>query len=81
VHHIAELGTVRHDLDLYLRRSSLPDEVTYDLLTCVKEASKNALRFAASPCGVQISVRVEGGTEVTRHKRVPLKEAAERRAA
>ncbi len=59
VHHIAELGQVRHDLGLYLHSCSLPAQVTYDLLTCVQEASKNALRFATSPHGVRITVSLE----------------------
>jgi serine/threonine-protein kinase RsbW len=59
VHHIAELGRVRHDLGLYLDTCCLPAEVTYDLLTCIQEASKNALRFAPTASGVQISVMVE----------------------
>ena len=58
VHDVAELAVARHDLSLYLESCSLPAEATYDLLICVQEASKNALRFAASPWGVQISVIV-----------------------
>ena len=58
VHDIAELAAARHGLGLYLQRCALPAEVTYDLLVCVQEASENALRFAASPWGVQISVIV-----------------------
>lgn len=63
VHGIAELAAVRRDLSLYLRSRSLPARVTYDLVTCVQEASKNALRFAATPHGVQITVMV-GRNEV-----------------
>ena len=36
-----------------------PAEFTYALLTCVQEASKDALRFAAAPCGVHVSVTVD----------------------
>ena len=131
VHDNAELAAARHNLGVYLRRCSLPEEITYDLLTCVQEASKNALRFAATPYGVQISisvepseiqvsvrdygagidfeqvsdlppdplsesgrglfllrtlmdeveVRVEGGTEVKLHKRLPGQATAESHAA
>ena len=59
VYDIAELAVVRRDLGLQLQTYSLPAEVTYDLLTCVQEASMNALRFGASPWGVQISVTVD----------------------
>jgi anti-sigma regulatory factor (Ser/Thr protein kinase) len=59
VYDIAELAAVRHDLGLQLQTYSLPAEVTYDLLTCVQEASMNALRFGASPWGVQISVTAD----------------------
>ncbi len=52
-HHISELQTMREELRLYLQRRSLPDDVTYDLLTCVQEACMNALRFGASPRGVR----------------------------
>ena len=58
IHDVAQLCAARHGLDLYLQRYSLPAQVTYDLLTCVQEAAKNALRFAPGPCGVQISVYV-----------------------
>ena len=58
VHDIAELATVRHDLGLYLQSCSLPAQASYELLTCLQEASMNALRFGASPRGVQISVKV-----------------------
>jgi len=61
LHDIAELGAARHELELYLNGHSLPAELTYDLLTCVQEASKNALRFAATPCGVHVSVTVDAG--------------------
>ena len=63
VHDIAELAAVRHQLEFYLRGHSLPAELTYDLLTCVQEASKNALRFAATSCGVRVSVAV-GSSEI-----------------
>jgi anti-sigma regulatory factor (Ser/Thr protein kinase) len=58
VHDVAELAAARHDMALFLHSHSLPAAVAYDLLTCVHEAAKNALHFAASPCGVQISVSV-----------------------
>jgi anti-sigma regulatory factor (Ser/Thr protein kinase) len=58
IHSVAQLAAVRHDLSHYLESHSLPAETTYDVLTCVQEASKNALRFAASPQGVQVSVCV-----------------------
>ena len=61
LHDIAELGAARHELELYLHGHSLPAELTYDLLTCVQEAAKNALRFAATPCGVHVSVTVDAG--------------------
>jgi serine/threonine-protein kinase RsbW len=59
VHDVAELAAARHELALHLESCSLPADVAYDLLTCVQEASKNALRFAAGPCGVQIWLRVD----------------------
>ena len=58
VHDVAQLAAIRHVLRLYFESYSLPAEVTYALLTCTQEASKNALRYAASPWGVQISVSV-----------------------
>lgn len=61
IHDIAELGAARHELELYLNGHELPAELTYDLLTCVQEASKNALRFAATPYGVHVSVTVDAG--------------------
>ena len=61
LHDIAELGAARHELELYLHGHSLPADLTYDLLTCVQEAAKNALRFAATPCGVHVSVTVDAG--------------------
>jgi anti-sigma regulatory factor (Ser/Thr protein kinase) len=63
VHDIADLAAARHELEFYLRGHSLPADLTYDLLTCVQEASKNALRFAATPCGVRVSVAV-GSSEI-----------------
>ena len=63
IHDVAQLSAARHDLDLFLQRCSLPTQVTYDLLTCIQEAAKNALRFAPDPCGVQISVNV-GPSEI-----------------
>ncbi len=63
VHDIADLAAARHQLKFFLRRHSLPSELTYDLLTCVQEASKNALRFGATPCGVRVSVAV-GSSEI-----------------
>ena len=59
VHDIAELAAARRRLSLYLQGHSVPTDITYDLLTCIQEASKNALRFAATPSGVRISVTVE----------------------
>jgi serine/threonine-protein kinase RsbW len=59
VHDFAQLGVARHELERYLHGHSLPAELTYDLLTCIQEASKNALRFAATPCGVLVSVTVD----------------------
>ena len=53
---ISELRAARHELRLVLESRSLPPDVTYDLLTCVQEACKNALRFAGSPRGVRASV-------------------------
>ena len=66
VHDIADLAAARHELEFYLRGHSLPADLTYDLLTCVQEASKNALRFAATPCGVRVSVAV-GSSENPGH--------------
>lgn len=59
IHHVAELGQVRGDLDSYFNGCSLPANLKYDLLTCVQEASKNAVRFAGTSCGVNISVAVD----------------------
>jgi len=58
VHDLAGLAAARHKLEFYLLDHSLPGALTYDLLTCIQEASKNALRFAATPCGVRVSVTV-----------------------
>lgn len=63
VHSVAELSAVRGDLGFYFDSHYLSPATTYDLLTCIQEAAKNALRFAAGPLGVQISVTV-GFTEV-----------------
>jgi serine/threonine-protein kinase RsbW len=52
-HDISELQDMREELRLYLQRRSLPDDVTYDVLTCVQEACMNALRFGASSRGVR----------------------------
>jgi anti-sigma regulatory factor (Ser/Thr protein kinase) len=60
VQHIAQLGQVRYDLGLYLEDRALPEGTAYDVLTCVQEASKNALRFGATRYGVQISLAVAG---------------------
>jgi anti-sigma regulatory factor (Ser/Thr protein kinase) len=60
-HDIAELQAARDELRLYLEQRRLPANVTYDLLTCVQEACKNALRFADSPRGVQARVVVSRG--------------------
>ena len=64
IHHVAELSRVRCDLDSYFDDCSLPADLKYDLLTCVQEASKNAVRFADTPCGVNISVAVDTGEVV-----------------
>jgi serine/threonine-protein kinase RsbW len=64
IHNVAELSAARGDLGSYLDGYNLPPGTIYDLLTCLQEAAKNALRFAASPLGVQISVTV-GSAEVT----------------
>ena len=58
IHHVAELGQVRCDLDRSFATCSLPANLRYDLLTCVQEACENALRFAATPRGVHVSVTV-----------------------
>jgi anti-sigma regulatory factor (Ser/Thr protein kinase) len=63
VHELAGLGAARRELEFYLLDHALPAALTYDLLTCVQEASKNALRFAATPCGVRVSVTV-GSDEI-----------------
>lgn len=63
VHSLAQLSAVRADLKTKLDGCSLPAGTVYDLLTCIQEAAKNALRFAPSPRGVQISVKV-GPAEV-----------------
>lgn len=62
-HDVSELRAARDELRLYLESRSLPADVTYDLLTCVQEACKNALRFADSPRGVRASV-VIGSKEI-----------------
>jgi len=62
-HDVSELRAARDELRLYLESRSLPADVTYDLLTCVQEACKNALRFAGSPRGVRASV-VIGSSEI-----------------
>ena len=59
VHCIAELAAVRHDLGTQLQTYSLPAGVAYDLLTCVQEASMNALLFGATPWGVRISLTAD----------------------
>jgi anti-sigma regulatory factor (Ser/Thr protein kinase) len=59
IHHVAELSQVRCDLDSYFDECSLSADLKYDLLTCVQEASKNAVRFADTPCGVHVSVTVD----------------------
>ncbi len=61
--HFRGLRAARHALRLYLESRSLPADVTYDLLTCVQEACKNALRFGYSPRGVNASV-VVGSREI-----------------
>ncbi len=58
------LRTARHTLRLYLESRALPADVTYDLLTCVHEACKNALRFGDSPRGVRASVAIGSGEVV-----------------
>ena len=58
------LRTARNTLRLYLENRSLPADVTYDLLTCVQEACKNALRFGDSPRGVRASVAIGRGEVV-----------------
>ncbi len=63
VHDLAGLAAARHELEFYLLDHALAAGLTYDLLTCVQEASKNALRFAATPCGVRVSVSV-GADEI-----------------
>lgn len=63
VHDLAGLAAARHELEFYLLDHALSAGLTYDLLTCVQEASKNALRFAATPCGVRVSVSV-GADEI-----------------
>lgn len=60
-HDIAELPAARDELRLYLEQRRLPADVTYDLLTCVQEACKNALRFADSSRGVRTRVVVGEG--------------------
>jgi len=62
-HDITELPAARDELRLYLEKRRLPADVTYDLLTCVQEACKNALRFADSPRGVHTRV-VVGSDEI-----------------
>ena len=57
------LRAARHTLRLYLESRALPADVTYDLLTCVHEACKNALRFGDSPRGVRATVAI-GSREV-----------------
>lgn len=54
VRDVGELQAARHDLGLFLQRLPLASGASYDLLTCVQEAAKNALRFAQSPDGVRI---------------------------
>ncbi len=60
---IAELRAARNEWRSFLESRSLPAAVTYDLLTCVQEACKNALRFAASSRGVRASVAI-GSKEI-----------------
>ena len=60
-HDIAELPAARDELRLYLEQRRLPADVTYDVLTCIQEACKNALRFADSPRGVHAWVVVDRG--------------------
>ncbi len=55
-HDTTELAAARDELRLYCESRRLPADVTYDLLTCVQEACKNALRFADSPRGVHARV-------------------------
>jgi anti-sigma regulatory factor (Ser/Thr protein kinase) len=62
-HDISELHAARNELRLLLESRSLPADVTYDLLTCVQEACKNALRFAGSPRGVHASIAI-GNREI-----------------
>ncbi len=63
-HDIAELPAARNELRLYLEQRRLPADVTYDLLTCIQEACKNALRFAGSPRGVHAWIVVDRGEVV-----------------
>jgi len=60
---IHELRVARDELRRACERRSLPADVTYDLLTCVQEACKNALRFAGGPRGVHASIAI-GSTEI-----------------
>jgi anti-sigma regulatory factor (Ser/Thr protein kinase) len=59
INDISELRAARNEWRRFLESRSLPADVTYDLLTCVQEACKNALRFADSPRGVRASVAVD----------------------
>jgi anti-sigma regulatory factor (Ser/Thr protein kinase) len=62
-HDITELPAARNELRLYFEKCRLPADVSYDLLMCVQEACKNALRFAESPRGVHTRV-VVGSDEI-----------------
>ena len=58
INDLGDLRTARNELRRACERRSLPDDVTYDLLLCVQEACKNALRFAGGPRGVHASVSI-----------------------